>query len=135
MERERIERFLAEPRNVIVAAIRKDGRPQMTPNWFHWDGNQFWISTTRSRYKYRNLTRDPRCQLLFDDAAGALLVDGQGEIREDLNSACHVLRAVNTKHGDAFEEAEMREQAAAEGRVAIVVTPDRPVEEWTGWFE
>ncbi len=135
MERERIERLLAEPRDVIVAAIRKDGRPQMTPNWFHWDGSRFWISTTRGRYKYRNLTRDPRCQLLFDDPGGVLLVDGRAEIREDLDSACDVLRAVKTKHGDVFEEAEMRAQAAAEGRVAIVVTPDRPVEAWTAWFE
>ena len=135
MDREGIERFLAEPRNVIVGAIRKDGRPQMTPNWFHWDGSQFWISTTKSRYKYRNLTRDPRCQLLFDDGTGVLLVDGHAEIREDLDSACHVLRAVNTKHGESFDEVPMRDAAAAEGRVAVVITPDRRIEEWTAWFD
>jgi hypothetical protein len=32
--REQIEAFLAEPRNAMIAAIRRDGRPQMTPNWF-----------------------------------------------------------------------------------------------------
>jgi hypothetical protein len=31
---EKIEAFLAEPRNVVVAGIRRDGRPQLTPNWF-----------------------------------------------------------------------------------------------------
>jgi hypothetical protein len=29
-----LEAFLAEPRNVIVAGIRKDGRPHLSPNWF-----------------------------------------------------------------------------------------------------
>ena len=29
-----VEAFLAEPRNVIVAGLRKDGRPHVSPNWF-----------------------------------------------------------------------------------------------------
>ncbi len=41
----KLEAFLAQPRNVMVAAIRRDGRPQMTPNWFLWDGSRFYIST------------------------------------------------------------------------------------------
>jgi hypothetical protein len=27
--------FLAESRNVIVAGIRRDGRPHLSPNWFY----------------------------------------------------------------------------------------------------
>ena len=33
--------FLAEPRNVVVAGIRRDGRPHLSPNWFVWDGQCF----------------------------------------------------------------------------------------------
>jgi hypothetical protein len=29
---DKIEAFLAEPRNVIVAGIRRDGRPHLSPN-------------------------------------------------------------------------------------------------------
>jgi nitroimidazol reductase NimA-like FMN-containing flavoprotein (pyridoxamine 5'-phosphate oxidase superfamily) len=47
--KEKIEAFLAEPRNVIVGGIRSDGRPQLTPNWFAWDGERFYVSTTRTR--------------------------------------------------------------------------------------
>ena len=36
--RDKVEAFLAEPRNVMVAGARKDGRPHVTPNWFYWDG-------------------------------------------------------------------------------------------------
>jgi Pyridoxamine 5'-phosphate oxidase len=31
---DKIEAFLAEPRNVVVAGIRRDGRPHLSPNWF-----------------------------------------------------------------------------------------------------
>jgi Major intrinsic protein/Pyridoxamine 5'-phosphate oxidase len=44
---EKIEAFLAERRNVVVAGIRRDGRPHLTPNWFSWDGERFYVSTTR----------------------------------------------------------------------------------------
>jgi nitroimidazol reductase NimA-like FMN-containing flavoprotein (pyridoxamine 5'-phosphate oxidase superfamily) len=46
---EMIEAFLAEPRNVVLAGIRRDGRPHLSPNWFYWDGQRFYVSTTRSR--------------------------------------------------------------------------------------
>ena len=62
-----LEAFLAEPRNVIVAGIRKDGRPHLSPNWFFWDGEHFYVSTTRKRAKYTIFRRDPRAQLLIDD--------------------------------------------------------------------
>jgi len=32
---EKIKAFLAEPRNVVVAGIRRDGRPHLSPNWFY----------------------------------------------------------------------------------------------------
>jgi len=65
-----VEAFLAEPRNVVVAGIRKDGRPHVSPNWFFWDGERFYISTTRPRVKYKIFSRDPRVELLVDDATG-----------------------------------------------------------------
>ena len=35
---DKIEAFLAEPRNLIVAGIRRDGRPHLSPNWSYRDG-------------------------------------------------------------------------------------------------
>ena len=57
---DKIEAFLAEPRNIIVAGIRRDGRPHLSPNWFYWDGQRFYVSTTRDRVKYAIFRRDPR---------------------------------------------------------------------------
>ena len=82
----RLEAFLSEPRNVIVAGIRKDGRPHLSPNWFFWDGDKFYVSTTRKRVKYHVFRRDPRVELVVDDATGHRYVQTGGtvEIREDV---------------------------------------------------
>jgi PPOX class probable F420-dependent enzyme len=83
---EKIEAFLAERRNVVVAGIRRDGRPHLSPNWFYWDGQRFYVSTTRDRVKYAIFRRDPRAQLLIDDPTGfrAVLVPATVQIRDDI---------------------------------------------------
>jgi PPOX class probable F420-dependent enzyme len=131
-----IEAFLAEPRNIIVAGIRRDGRPQLSPNWFYWDGERFYVSTTRDRAKYAVFRRDPRAQLLIDDPAGfrAVLVPATVEIREDLPAELPRFRAIREKHGLAVPDDDEHLRAlAAEGRVLLAITPDRPLSDWTSW--
>ena len=85
-QQEKLEEFLAEPRNIMVAGIRRDGRPHLSPNWFYWDGQLFYVSTTRDRVKYAIFQRDPRAQLAIDDSTGfrAVLVPATVEVREDI---------------------------------------------------
>jgi PPOX class probable F420-dependent enzyme len=131
-----IEAFLAEPRNIIVAGIRRDGRPQLSPNWFYWDGERFYVSTTRDRAKYAVFRRDPRAQLLIDDPAGfrAVLVPATVDIREDLPAELPRFRAIRGKHGLAVPDDDEHLRAlAAEGRVLLAFTPDRPLSDWTSW--
>ena len=66
----KVEQFLAEQRTAIIGGTRRDGRVHMSPNWFHWDGERFYLSTTRHRVKYAIFRRDPRVQLLVDDSTG-----------------------------------------------------------------
>lgn len=129
--------FLAEPRNVVVAGLRRDGRPAMTPNWFFWDGERFYVSTMRNRAKYAIFMRDPRVQLLVDDATGhrSVLVDGTAEIWEDHRKGLPYFRAVRTKYGRPVpdDDEALLENLRQEDRVLLVVTPERPVEGWTTW--
>jgi PPOX class probable F420-dependent enzyme len=132
----RLEAFLAEPRNVVVAGIRRDGRPHLSPNWFHWDGQRFYVSTTRDRVKYAIFRRDPRAQLLIDDPAGfrAVLVPATVEIREDLVAELPHFRAIREKYGMAVPEDDEHLRAlSAEGRVLLAITPDLPPASWTTW--
>jgi PPOX class probable F420-dependent enzyme len=101
-----LDAFLAEPRNVIVAGIRKDGRPHLTPNWFVWDGDKFYVSTTRQRVKYKLFRRDPRVELVIDDPTGHRYVQADGQLAAEL---------------------------AAEDRVMLAITPSGPPATWTVW--
>jgi general stress protein 26 len=82
--------FLAQSRNLILAGSRVDGRPHLTPTWFCWDGERFYVSTTRGRLKYKIFRRDPRAQLLLDDPARsrAVLLPATVDIREDPGPNC-----------------------------------------------
>ena len=133
---EKLEAFLAEPRNVVVAGIRRDGRPHLSPNWFSWDGERFYVSTTRGRVKYKIFSRDPRAQLLVDDPTGfrAVLVPATAEIREDIAAELPRFRAIREKHGMAvLPDDEHLRSLEAEGRVLLAFTPDHPRTTWTTW--
>ena len=129
-----LEAFLAEPRNVIVAGIRKDGRPHLSPNWFHWDGTRFYVSTTRKRAKYHIFRRDPRAELVVDDATGYryVQVNATAEIREDVTANLSLFRAIRQKHGRPMPpDAELAAGLIAEDRILLVFTPSAPPSDWT----
>ena len=131
-----LEAFLAAPRNVIVAGIRKDGRPHLSPNWFLWDGENFYVSTTRQRVKYRLFGRDPRAELVVDDptALRYVALSATASIREDVAANIALFRAIREKHGreTTATDEEMAAQLIADDRILLVFTPNAPRTAWTG---
>jgi PPOX class probable F420-dependent enzyme len=129
-----IEAFLAEPRNVIVAGIRKDGRPHLSPNWFLWDGEHFYVSTTRKRAKYHIFRRDPRAELVVDDATGHRYVQipATVDIREDVPANVALFRGIRAKHGrPAPPDDQLAAELIADDRILLVFTPSAPQSAWT----
>jgi PPOX class probable F420-dependent enzyme len=59
--------LLERPLIAHFAASREDGWPQMNPMWFAWDGTYLKLTGTTIRYKYKNITRDPRFALCIND--------------------------------------------------------------------
>ena len=128
-----IEAFLAEPKNIIVAGIRKDGRPHVSPNWFFWDGERFYVSTTRPRVKYKIFSRDPRVELVVDDATGHryAALSGTVEILEDVNPNLHLYRAIRDKHGrEVTSDDKLAADLIADDRVLLAITPTAPQSDW-----
>jgi PPOX class probable F420-dependent enzyme len=126
--------FLSEPRNVIVAGIRKDGRPHLSPNWFYWDGEKFYVSTTRKRAKYTIFRRDPRAELVVDDATGHryVAIPAAVEIREDVPADISLFRAIREKHGRAVPaDGQLAAELIADDRVLLVFTPSAAPATWT----
>jgi PPOX class probable F420-dependent enzyme len=126
--------FLAEPRNVIVAGVKRDGRPHLSPNLFFWDGERFFISTTRVRVKYKIFKRDPRVELIIDDATGHRYarVSGTVEVLEDVANNLPMDRAIREKHGiPVAADEELAASLVADNRVLLAVTPSKPMTEWS----
>ncbi len=125
----RIDAFLARMRDAILATIRKDGSPQATPIWYHWDGQVMRMSTTASTRKAHNVRRDGRVSVCVDDPMSgtyltlfgrAEIVEGDPElVREE--SWPLLLRYFQE------DEARARWQRIAPGRVVIRLRPDRAI--------
>ena len=112
--------------NAIVATIMPDGRPQLTPNWYLWDGERFWVSTLDWTVKVRNVRRDPRVTLCIDPAtprANYAQVFGTAEIIEGdvREQTLELIRKYKPDEGDAVAHWE----GIKEDRVLLVVTPER----------
>ena len=130
---EAMDAFLAEPRNAIVAGVRADGRLHLTPNWFLWDGERFFVSTTKDRVKYRLFTENPRTQLAIDDVHGFryVIVDGTVEVSDDVDSGLAYFRDLRHKHGRTeADDDELRAEMIRDERVLLIIDPDRPQADW-----
>lgn len=133
---EKLEAFLAEPRNAIVVGIRRDGTPHATPNWFKWDGSHFYVSTTRNRVKYAIFRRDPRAQLVVDDSTAfrCAITPARVEIRDDLRPELPHFRAIREKHGASVPgDDEFLASLTRDQRVLLAFTPTGPLSTWTTW--
>ena len=118
--------FLRERPHAIIATIMADGRPQLTPNWFLWDGARFWLSTLSWTVKVKNARRDPRVTLCIDGPdrrTNYVQVFGtaevvEGDVRErtlDLIRKYEPLEADVITHWEGIKD----------DRVLLVVRPDR----------
>jgi PPOX class probable F420-dependent enzyme len=131
---DKLHAFLGERRNIVIAGIRHNGEPHLSPNWFSWDGERFYVSTTRNRVKYRVLAGNPRAVLLIDDSTGFryVRVPVTVEIREDLPAELPRFRAIRQKMGVAVpSDEEFLASLRSEDRVLLAMTPDGPPETWT----
>jgi len=119
------ERIIRGERVAVLATLRRDGGPQLTPVNYVYEDGRFLISTTRERAKYHNVRRDGRVALCILDPEGRpyVTVFGRAEIEEDdiEEGTARIARRISQRPlPDKFAEL-LRQQ----GRVLIVVTADR----------
>ena len=119
------EEIIREERLAILATLRRDGSPQLTPiNYIYQDG-RFLISTTRDRAKYHNVRRNPQVSLCILRLEGRpyVTVFGRAQIEETdiVVGTTEIFRRLSDRPlPENFEEV-LRQQR----RVLIVVTPER----------
>ncbi|MFI6300564.1 pyridoxamine 5'-phosphate oxidase family protein [Amycolatopsis thailandensis] len=86
-----IER-LARERNVWLCTLRADGSPHVTPVWFVYLDDVFWIGSGERNVKVRNVGADPRVSLALEDGDAPAVAEGlahvhRGHLREDVLAA------------------------------------------------
>jgi PPOX class probable F420-dependent enzyme len=118
--------FLETQAHAIVATIQPDGTPQLTPNWYWWDGERIWISTLDWTVKVKNLKRDPRITLCIDAGkrrANYVQVFGTAEVIEGdvKDTTLDLIR----KYEPTEEESQRHWEEIKQDRVLIAVTPTR----------
>ena len=125
----RIDAFLGRMRDAILATIRKDGSPQATPVWYHWDGEVMRISTTESTRKTHNVRRDGRVSICVDDPMSGtyLTLFGRAEIIEGDPELVRQESWPLLLRYFQDDEARVRWQRIAPGRVVIRLRPDRAI--------
>lgn len=59
--------LFSKPAVGMLATLMPDGRPQVSPVWFDFDGRHILVNSAKGRQKDRNLERDPRISLCVTD--------------------------------------------------------------------
>lgn len=130
-----IAAFLKDHPTVIVATNGPRGLPHVMPLWFVVRGDEVWGWTFTKSQKTKNLERDPRATLLFEDGVTYDKLRGVSyECDVTLDEDHDVVRSVGielfTKYGDGNHPAEpviaMIEQQAPK-RMALRFTPTRTI--------
>jgi PPOX class probable F420-dependent enzyme len=70
----RVQQYLATKDIILLATVRADGAPLITPMWFLHDPGALTLISVENSHKVRNLRRDPRLHLVAESG-------GRGDIR------------------------------------------------------
>jgi PPOX class probable F420-dependent enzyme len=122
--------FLAAPRHAVVGTNSLNGPPQLSPVWYVYEENLFYISVLADSAKRRNLERDPRISLCIDGCYPdfrAIIIYGTAEVIEGgypLQERMH-WRIIRQYHKSEEEARRYLEATREEQSVLLVVTPDR----------
>ena len=126
MNREEVTQFLSASRIAVMATISKDGTPQLTPNWYRYDGKVLTFITTRERVKYFNLRRDNRISICIYQEPGAtdyIVIRGTATL--DDQDIWDEARCIAERYTEPELVDEHLERWKQQPRVLVTVTPQR----------
>jgi PPOX class probable F420-dependent enzyme len=67
---------LATERNVWLCCLRPDGSPHVTPVWFVFLRDTWWVGVDGGSVKARNVAADPRVSLALEDGDSPVVAEG-----------------------------------------------------------
>lgn len=132
MNQSEIDSFLQAPRHAILATNSRDGAPQLSPVWYIYEDERFYIGITSDTAKYRNLRRDPRVSLCIDggrEDVRSVIVTGTAELHEKADPLQVPMRWRIISHyiADPEEAHRYAESSKDWDAVLVVVTPNKVI--------
>jgi PPOX class probable F420-dependent enzyme len=95
------ERLLAA-RNLWVATLFPDGRPQLSAVWGTWHAGSVLFTCAPTSAKARNLGRDPRATISTEDAIDPVVVEGVAREVADTAEWGACMDALNAKYPASY---------------------------------
>ena len=124
---EKARAFLREKRFAVLATLNRDGTPQLTTMWYLLEDDGTILMNTRAgRLKERNMRRDPRISLCFEDGYNYLTIKGHVEMIDDPQiSQRDIYRLSARYHGEEKAKRQMETQFSKERRVTLRLKPEK----------
>jgi PPOX class probable F420-dependent enzyme len=125
---EEVRAFLNEQRFAVLATINADGSIQQTTMWYllEENGDTIMMNTQAGRLKERNLRRDPRVSLCFEDGYRYVTLSGTIVLNDDQEiSKRDIYRLALRYIGDEKAAAERASEYAQAQRVTLLFKPER----------
>jgi PPOX class probable F420-dependent enzyme len=121
-----IAAYLHAPYIAVVATISRKGAPQLTPNWYRYDGKVLTLITRTDRLKYLNLQRDPRISVcIYNPPVASNYVVISGTATWDDQDIWDEARRIIARYRAPEEVDDYLTRWKTEPRVLITVTPER----------
>ena len=127
---EKARAFLREKRFAVLATINKVGTPQLTTMWYLLESDGTIMMNTRvGRSKERNMRRDPRISVCFEEGYRYVTITGRVEMIDDPQvSQRDIFRLSTRYHGEEIAKKQMQTQFSKEQRVTLRLKPERIIE-------
>jgi PPOX class probable F420-dependent enzyme len=119
--------LLAELRYPVLAINSGDGPPSQSVMWFDLDPDDcdvIVMNTMVRRLKYRQLQRDPRVSLLFEDGLEWFAVRGTVELDATFQSALDGIKALARRYGSNPDKFDGQQRVIIRMRVETVIRHD-----------
>jgi PPOX class probable F420-dependent enzyme len=123
--------FVESQKNIQVATIGKDGTPHLTVLWFAMVDGKVVLETFTKSQKVKNLERDERITVLFEDGdvyekLRGVSIRGRAELSQEPKRVHDLHMAVlrrNTEYDEQTLEAATSSMAGK--KTAIIIHPDK----------
>lgn len=126
---EQARAFLEERRFAVLATINADGTPHLSTMWYSLEGDTILMNTKAGRIKDRNMRRDPRISVCFEEGYSYVTISGTVEMIDDQEIAqADIFKLATRYDGEESAREQMEQSFSKEQRVTLHLKCEHVIE-------